>query len=233
MVAPTTPAPTKFHAEPPITFTVSRYAVGSSRSPRWLFTLNSSGWLSVVPRKCVPGVVPALPRVRQKVGLKAVRFRSPGVIVPSVISADSMLAPSRLTLALNRASGTVPLVSWLALSAVRFAPLPAKLLAALLSVTGLEYVPLRLVPANAPFKLPAVIAYGVAVIGWRGMRLVNAPPPLVRTPISSQRPVPVKFAPKSSATVNKPLLTLTGALVSGDPTWLPTVSASKSAKRKW
>src|SRR5215471_11641285 len=33
----------------------------SNRSPRWLLTLNSRAWLSVVPRKSVPGVVPAFP----------------------------------------------------------------------------------------------------------------------------------------------------------------------------
>ena len=38
---------------------------GSSRSPRWLLTLSSSGVRSVVPRKFVAGLVPALPLMLQ------------------------------------------------------------------------------------------------------------------------------------------------------------------------
>jgi len=34
---------------------------GSSRKARLLLTLSSSSWLSVVPRKFVPGVAPLLP----------------------------------------------------------------------------------------------------------------------------------------------------------------------------
>src|SRR5258705_10616563 len=40
--------------------------VGSSRRARMPLALNSSGWLSVVPRKCVPAIVPPLPAVCQK-----------------------------------------------------------------------------------------------------------------------------------------------------------------------
>jgi hypothetical protein len=50
--------------------------------------------------------------------------------------------------------------------------------------------------------------------------------PLVRTPISSQRASPVNTAPKSSETVKLPLLTATGAAVTGLPTWLPPPEAS-------
>ena len=41
-----------------------------------------------------------------------------------------------------------------------------------------------------PVTLPAVTAYGEAVNGCRGASVVNAPLPLVRTPISSQRAAP-------------------------------------------
>src|SRR5262245_23930655 len=43
-------------------------------------------------------------------------------------------------------------------------------------------------PAVAAFA--ARTAYGVAVSGCLGLRVANAPPPFVRTPISSQRSAP-------------------------------------------
>jgi hypothetical protein len=69
MVAPTPPAATELAAEPPTRLGAPSGVVPGSepsplfsrRSARAPLTLNSSGWLSVVPRKCVPGVVPALP----------------------------------------------------------------------------------------------------------------------------------------------------------------------------
>src|SRR5579871_5018310 len=57
-------------------------------------------------------------------------------------------------------------------------------------------------------RFAAVMAYGVGVIGWRGASVANAPPPFVRTLISSQMFVPVKMPlPKSSVVVNTPLFT--------------------------
>src|SRR5262245_2657523 len=53
--------------DPAITFTVPLYITDSIRSPRLLFTLNSSACLSVWPRNCVPGVVPEFPLRRQNV----------------------------------------------------------------------------------------------------------------------------------------------------------------------
>ena len=41
--------------------------------------------------------------------------------------------------------------------------------------------------------------------------------PLVRTPISSQQFVPGNWLPKSSVTVNRPLLTRVAALVTSKP----------------
>ena len=107
MVAPATPSATTLPLYPPITFTpvAKKLEPFSSRNPRWLFTLNSSGRLSVLPRKCVPGVVLVLP-----------------VILHALFKA---------------ADGTVPLVNWEALSAVRFEPMPLNWLAGLLKFTAL------------------------------------------------------------------------------------------------
>ena len=67
----------------------------------------------------------------------------------------------------------------------------------------------------------------MAVSAWRGVRLVKAPLPFVRTAMSSQRAPPVNTPPpKSSATVNKPLVTPTEAVVTGAATMLPLTSAS-------
>ena len=62
------------------------------------------------------------------------------------------------------------------------------------------------------------MAYGVGVSAWRGVSVVKSPAlPLVRTPISSQRELPSKTPPKSSVTVNKPLLMEVAELVSVAP----------------
>jgi len=59
---------------------------------------------------------------------------------------------------------------------------------------------------------------------------VNAPLPLVRTAISSQRALPVNTPePKSSVTANRPLLTGTEFSICGVPIIVPLVSASQSA----
>src|SRR5437867_1717813 len=71
------------------------------------------------------------------------------------------------------------------------------------------------VAVTACTAFDAKSAQGAGVSGWRGVRKVKlfpSPPPLVRTPICSQRAAPVKgFGPNSplalSCTVNKPLVT--------------------------
>ena len=53
-------------------------------------------------------------------------------------------------------------------------------------------------------------------------RTVNATPPLVRAPISSQRSAPVNTpAPKASVAVNRPLLTGVAEFVSGPAMTVP------------
>src|ERR1039457_1254021 len=105
--------------------------VGSNRKARPPFTLNSSGWLSVVPTKFAPGTVPALPADFQKFEL----------LNPPSVVAFTFASP---------------------------APLPLKLLPALLSVIALPYVPDKPAP-GATF--PAVIAYGAGVRFCRGVRM--------------------------------------------------------------
>src|SRR5580765_3664635 len=66
MVAPIALLNTRLMWSPPITFAEavpkrSKRRTHSKRSIRELFTFTSRGWLSVVPRKLTPGVVPALP----------------------------------------------------------------------------------------------------------------------------------------------------------------------------
>jgi hypothetical protein len=52
---------------------------------------------------------------------------------------------------------------------------------------------------------------------------------LVRTPISSQRALPLKIpAPKSNGTVKRPLVTPTAKLVMVPPIWLPPLGALDS-----
>ena len=97
-------------------------------------------------------------------------------------------------------------------------------------------VPLNWLVGNAPSKLLAVfakMAYGVGMNCCRGASVANAPLPLVRTPISSQRSLPSNGAPpKFRMTSNKPLLTATVELVSSVATGFPFVAASYSANRK-
>ena len=82
------------------------------------------------------------------------------------------------------------------------------------------------------FTAPAYIAYGVGVTAWRGVNVPNAPPPLVRTPSSSQRGLPRlnTLPPKSSVTVNAPLATATALLVSVAETCVPAPTASHALK---
>src|SRR6266567_5588694 len=65
MVAAVVPGVAEFTLAPPITFGAP-FALGSSLSARPLFTHNSNGWLSMVPTKFRPGVVPELPNNVQK-----------------------------------------------------------------------------------------------------------------------------------------------------------------------
>jgi hypothetical protein len=59
----------------------------------------------------------------------------------------------------------------------------------------------------------------VGISACRGLRATKLPPPLVRTPICSQRAGPVNmFAPKSSVTVKSPFVTGTPEPVSGPAT---------------
>src|ERR1039457_1584323 len=86
------------------------------------------------------------------------------------------------------------------------------------------------VPDNPP-AVPAKTAYGVGVIGWRGASVAKAVAPFVRTAISSQLDVPVKApAPKSTSTVNTPLVTRTALLVTGPAMATPLVLVVKSEK---
>src|SRR4051812_46582628 len=73
-------------------------------------------------------------------------------------------------------------------------------------------------------------AYGVAVSAWRGVNGIRAAAtPLLRTAISSQRASPGKAdAPKSSGTVNRPLLTTVGAFVIGPANTAPPIFVGKS-----
>ena len=62
---------------------------------------------------------------------------------------------------------------------------------------------------------------------WRGDSVVKLVAPLVRTAMSSQRALPLNTpAPKSSMTVNSPLVTGVAALVSAEPATLPPDIAS-------
>src|SRR5580765_761462 len=87
-----------------------------------------------------------------------------------------------------------------------------------------------------PVKLVALAArtaYGVAVSGCRGDRVVKSGKLelLVRTAISNQSSSPLSTPlPKSSATVNNPLLTATAEFVI-EPLWFPPAGVSKTANR--
>jgi len=112
MVAPTTPEETEFTAAPPMMLGAAE-VLGSKRSARTLLALRSSATLSVVPRKCVPAVVPALPPAIHSEVLRLAR--------------SSALAP---TAALpSFAEVTAPLASWVAPTAP-VTSVPKSLLAA-------------------------------------------------------------------------------------------------------
>src|SRR5437016_9160654 len=70
MVPPTTPGPIRLLGAPPMTFGAP-LVFGSIRNARMPLTFSSSGWLSAVPRKFTPAVVPLLPPVFQKLELFA------------------------------------------------------------------------------------------------------------------------------------------------------------------
>src|SRR5262249_38152006 len=66
-----------------------------------------------------------------------------------------------------------------------------------------------------------------------GASVVKVPPPVGRTPICRKRSAPGKaLTPKSSCTVNMPLLTGTPERVSVEPICVPAVAASNSANCK-
>ena len=58
----------------------------------------------------------------------------------------------------------------------------------------------------------------MGVNSCKGFNAVKEAPPLVRTPIDSQRFAPGKFSPKSSVTMKRPLVTPTSRFVSVPPT---------------
>src|ERR1035438_10526810 len=108
MTAPFTDVSTEFELDPP-TMVGAAPATGCTWIALALLTRKSRGWLSVVPMKFAPGIVPELPVVFQALP--------------------------------KAAGGTVPPARLLAFKFARAAPLPAKLLPALLSVTAAPYVP--------------------------------------------------------------------------------------------
>ena len=68
---------------------------------------------------------------------------------------------------------------------------------------------------------------GLSGDGVAGASVMKLPTPLEHAAISSQRSGPVKTPmPKSSVTVNRPLLTAVAALVTKTPCCVPPVSAS-------
>ena len=102
-------------------------------------------------------------------------------------------------LRLNRASGSVPVVS----------------------------------VAASPGVEKACSAYGTAVIAVRGANTAMAETdPEGRAASSIQRSAPVKMPlPKSTETVNRPLVTPTVGRVTSVPTWVPAETASNRRNR--
>src|SRR2546427_3271627 len=74
-----------------------------------------------------------------------------------------------------------------------------------------------------PERRAAWMAYGAAVMAWRGSKVVREPRlPFGRAAISSQRLSPANGdAPKSIMTVNRPLLTGTEGVITGPATIPP------------
>ena len=73
------------------------------------------------------------------------------------------------------------------------------------------------------------MTWGVAINLCRGASVVKLPVPVVRAAISSQRCAPILngLLPKSSVTLNTPLLTATAELVAGPATKGPPVEPPK------
>src|ERR1035437_1854374 len=86
-------------------------------------------------------------------------------------------------------------------------------------------VPLNCAAGNVPSRLLAVLArmaYGVGVSSWRGFSVVKLLTPFVSTPIANQLVWPVNTpGPKSTSTVNSPLVTMTPLVGTGPATALP------------
>src|SRR5438046_10749964 len=87
--------------------------LASSRRARRLLDFSSNGWLSVVPTKCVLGVVFTLPVVLQKLEL----FSPPNMVAFTFVTLaplpEKLLAvtvPERLALAGSEAFRIVPLI---------------------------------------------------------------------------------------------------------------------------
>jgi hypothetical protein len=81
--------------------------------------------------------------------------------------------------------------------------------------------------------LSAYRAYGVALIVWRGLSVVNGPEPALRTEISIQRACPSNAAdPKSSWTAKRPLESVRPDAASVGPTCKPPDAESYSLNSK-
>src|SRR5206468_6130419 len=96
IVAPITPATTLLPLKPPMS--LGLVVLGSTRRARCPKTLSSSAWLSVVPRKFVPGVVPALPVRDQPAGAPVLAIVSvwPEGVIVMLDPGASVTAPERL-----------------------------------------------------------------------------------------------------------------------------------------
>ena len=113
-------------------------------------------------------------------------------------------------------------------------PVPALTVMELLANWLLATVPANCDADTVPLKplaLSAAIAYGTGVNCWRGVSVVKGLAPLVSTPISSQLVWPVNTpGPKSTSTVNRPLVTTTALLVTGPAMGTPPVLVLNSVK---
>ena len=164
--------------------------------------------------------------------------------VPEILAADMELAVAALPLMLMAA---VPALKFAGFKPVSPPPLPKKDPPKLPNRLPDSVTPVALFVINTagscasgttpltwltgsgparPLAVPARMAYGVGVTGWREVNVVKAVAPFVRTPISSQRAGPVNTPlPKSSVIVNSPLVTGVAALVTVPPA-LPPPAAS-------
>src|ERR1035441_492914 len=153
------------------------------------------------------------------------RFNAPAKVTDP---AEKLPPPSRLTRVLGRLELVAALAAMtpVATFAAVCPPTEATTVAPCGPDTSPETAPEKLVAKVAMAAEPALkakIACGVAVISWRGARMVKTPPPLVRTAICSQWVEPLKtLEPKSIVVMNKPLLlTAIAVLVIGPPTGPP------------